>query len=284
MPPRPLLIAAFLPPLAMGPATRASKRRRVAAAPAKALPSQRAHAPAAAAASAPAPRAPPAAPAPLVVLAHGAGAGSGHAWMQAWRARLAARLGAPVVCFDFPYMAAAGRRPPDRMPVLVSAFRDAVVAAVAAHPAAAAGGVVLAGKSMGGRVALYLAEQHGEELGVVGCVAFGYPASGKDEDRRRLPGRTSRPLMLVQGDRDVVARIGDVRGIVSAFDGEAGLLEVLEVEAGNHSLEVTKTWLKKNEQTQDDVDAGIAAAVAAWLDNKVRKTARTPRIGVEEGS
>jgi uncharacterized protein len=235
--------------------TRATKRRRLAASPAPATASA---------------AAPPASPltrtgAPLVVFAHGAGAGSSHAWMQGWRARLAARLRAPVHTFDFPYVA-AGKKAPNNMPVLVAAFREAVLAARAAYPEAAEAGVLLAGKSMGSRAGLFLAEEHGEELGVVGCVAFGYPATGKDLERRRLPQRTKRPLMIVNGTMDIIAKIADVRAVVDGFCGRDGLLELVVVEGANHSLEANKTWLRKNGKSQEDVDAGIADAVAAWCE------------------
>jgi predicted alpha/beta-hydrolase family hydrolase len=58
--------------------------------------------------------------APTLVLAHGAGAGHDHPWMRRVAQRLADR-GVRVVTFNFPYID-AGRRLPDREPVLEDAY------------------------------------------------------------------------------------------------------------------------------------------------------------------
>ena len=72
---------------------------------------------------------------PSFVFAHGAGAPSSSAWMVAWRGRLGT-LG-DVVAFDYPYMR-AGRKAPDRLPVLIAAHR----AVLAEAPARADGAAV----------------------------------------------------------------------------------------------------------------------------------------------
>src|SRR5882757_8197252 len=89
---------------------------------------------------------------PVILFAHGAGAPSGSAWMRAWARRLG-ELG-EVVPFDYPYMQ-AGRKAPDRQPVLVAAHAAALDGARArlGHDRP----VVLAGKSMGSRVGCHLA-------------------------------------------------------------------------------------------------------------------------------
>src|SRR5690349_21360188 len=102
----------------------------------------------------------------LILFAHGAGAPSKSGWMRAWARRLGA-LG-DVVTFDYPYMK-AGRKSPDKQPVLVAAHAAALDEARAKHP----GKAVLAGKSMGSRMGCHLAvERPGE---VAALVCFGYP-------------------------------------------------------------------------------------------------------------
>src|SRR5688572_1419938 len=86
----------------------------------------------------------------LVLFAPGAGAPTSSAWMVAWRQRLE-RLG-QVVPFDYPYQR-AGKKSPDRPPVLVSSHRAEVARVRAEH----AGPIVLAGKSMGGRIGCHVA-------------------------------------------------------------------------------------------------------------------------------
>src|SRR4051812_34676383 len=103
----------------------------------------------------------------VVVLAHGAGAPSASGCMRAWARRLGA-VG-EVVTFDYPYMK-AGRKSPDRPPVLVAAHAAALDEARAKHP----GPAVLAGKSMGSRIGCHLAVDRGGD-GIAALVCFGYP-------------------------------------------------------------------------------------------------------------
>lgn len=191
---------------------------------------------------------------PLFLFAHGAGAPSTSTWMLGWQRRLAT-LGR-VVAFDYPYMA-AGRRAPDPLPKLIAAHRDALHQARASH----AGPVVLAGKSMGGRVGCHVAL----EEDVDALVCFGYPLkgagkSGKLRDRVLLDLET--PVLFIQGTRDPLCPLellDDVREKMSARS------ELYVVQGGNHSLEVTKKELARSDQTADDVDLGILRAVEHFV-------------------
>src|ERR1051326_6496318 len=98
----------------------------------------------------------------IFLFAH-AGGGMNAPLMTAAASGLEAR-GLGVVRFEFRYMK-AGRRVPDREPVLLQAWRDVV----AEHGGGAA--VSIGGKSMGGRMASMVAD----ELGVRPLVCFGYP-------------------------------------------------------------------------------------------------------------
>src|SRR5690606_18290536 len=96
---------------------------------------------------------------PLVLLAHGAGAPYTSPFMVAVARGLAAR-GLCVVRFHFPYMEAAQRagttKPPDPEKRLLATWRAMIDRALALR---GHGPLVLAGKSMGGRMAsLLLAE------------------------------------------------------------------------------------------------------------------------------
>ena len=102
-----------------------------------------------------------------------------------------------VVAFDYPYMR-AGRKAPDRLPVLIDAHR----AVLAKAQARAKGPVFLIGKSMGGRVGCHLAL----EEPVAGVICLGYPlqsgATGAMRDEVLLALRT--PILFVQGSRDAL--------------------------------------------------------------------------------
>ncbi len=196
----------------------------------------------------------------LVVFAHGAGAGHQSPFMRRLAARLASG-GLDVLTFDFPYMA-AGRKLPDRAPVLEDAFRAAVEAGVG-HLAGRVRAVVVAGKSMGGRMATHLAAQPDRwtsPVPLVAAVAFGYPLhppGPRGGDRVSHLAHLTVPTLVVQGTRDTFGGPDDVRTAAAG----APRVEVLAVETGDHSLKVTRA----SGQSQDAVEAGIADAVAAFV-------------------
>jgi uncharacterized protein len=147
--------------------------------------------------------------APLTVaLAHGAGAPMDSPFMAVYASGLAAR-GHRVVRFEFPYMAARRddgvRRPPNRAPVLIETWQ-----AVIDHLGTT--GLVIGGKSLGGRVASMVAD----EAGVRGLICLGYPfhAPGREADDRRLGhmGDIRTPTLIVQGERDALGNVDDVAG------------------------------------------------------------------------
>ena len=83
-----------------------------------------------------------------MLLAHGAGADR-NALPLVVTARALAAAGIPSLRFDFPYRA-AGRKAPDRPPVLLAAVREAA-AELAALTGLPPDRLVLGGRSMGGR-------------------------------------------------------------------------------------------------------------------------------------
>jgi predicted alpha/beta-hydrolase family hydrolase len=192
---------------------------------------------------------------PLILFAPGAGAPSTSAWMRRWAARLGT-IGA-VVPLDYPY-ARAGRKSPDKLPVLVAAHREALADARARHP----GPAVLVGKSMGGRVACHVAVE--EPPGAIArIVCLGYPLRGQKgqlRDEVLLALRT--PVLFVQGSRDTLCPLADLEPVRSRMTA-ASALHV--VEGGNHSLEVGVRALATRGETQDDVDARALAAIAAFV-------------------
>lgn len=167
---------------------------------------------------------------PTLVLAHGAGAGSAHPWMRYVAAELEAR-GVRVVTFDFPYMA-AGRRFPDRAPVLESAFADAWARLVAD----AKGPVFAGGKSMGGRIASQVAAKDDFSPPPTGLIFFGYPLHppGNPEQRRdrHLPD-IALPMLFMHGTRDPFGTRGEMKELIEELP--TSTLSI--VEGGDHSLQ-----------------------------------------------
>lgn len=199
--------------------------------------------------------------APLILFAPGAGAPSTSPWMQAWRARLA-RLG-PVVTFDYPYMR-AGKKAPDRLPRLLAAHREALAAARAAHPGRA---VVLAGKSMGSRVGCHVViEELAEDpAAALALVCLGYPlvgVNGKVRDEVLLALRT--PVLFVQGTRDRLCPLEHLARVRARMSAPTALHVV---EAGDHSLEVTRAHARATGVDQAASDAAAFAAVRDFVSN-----------------
>jgi predicted alpha/beta-hydrolase family hydrolase len=193
---------------------------------------------------------------PSILFAHGAGAPSASAWMRAWRERLAT-IG-DVTAFDYPYMR-AGRKTPDRPPVLIAAHREAL----AGVRARAAGPVFLAGKSMGGRIGCHVALE--EE--VAGLVCLGYPlvAGGSGAVRDEVLLALRAPILFVQGTRDALCplpRLEEVRARMTA----PNRLHV--VDGGNHSLEVAGG--KRAADAQRDSDAAVLEAIRRFVEEAAK--------------
>src|SRR5262245_32891144 len=180
----------------------------------------------------------------LFVCAHGAGAGQSHPFMVRYARGLAER-GFDVVTFNFAYME-AGKKSPDRAPVLEDTFRRVIIAA-AAHRQVKSTRLFIGGKSMGGRMATHLAAateswpDNAPPLG--GVVVFGYPLNPPGGPSRVSPDRGSQllriavPTLIVQGTRDSFGGPDDVTRAVERAGGNPAIA-VQAVEGGDHSLTV----------------------------------------------
>jgi predicted alpha/beta-hydrolase family hydrolase len=156
----------------------------------------------------------------LLVLWHGAG-GDVTERSLATVAAAAARDGALVVRARFPYRV-AGKRAPDRMPLLLASARESIDAA-AALPNAGGRKLVLGGRSMGGRVASLLVS---DGLHADGLVFLSYPLhpAGKPDKLRdaHLPAIRC-PMLFVQGDRDTLCELELLRPVLKKLGRRAQL-------------------------------------------------------------
>lgn len=171
---------------------------------------------------------PPGAAATLV-LAHGAGSGMRTPFMAALAEGLAA-AGVATLRFEFPYMA-AGRKPPDRPPRLLQAWRAAFAAATERSPTPPLAG----GKSMGGRIASMAAA---EGMPAAGLVFLGYPLhppGRPDRLRDEHLAAVTAPMLFIQGDRDPFATPSLLRTVIERLGDRA---QLLSVPGGDHSLRV----------------------------------------------
>ena len=191
------------------------------------------------------------------MLAHGAGGGQTSVFMVQAARELPAR-GITVATFDFPYMA-AGRRPPDKAPVLEAHWR-AVIDHVRGREEVAGLPLFIGGKSMGGRIASQVAA--GGAAGIAGLIFFGYPLHppGRPEQRRdaHLPAIRV-PMLFIQGSRDQFGAAAELRALLPRRDHAAVLVEIGD---GDHSF---KTRLKVTGRKPDTALIDVFDAAAAFI-------------------
>lgn len=192
----------------------------------------------------------------VVVLAHGAGSRLDHPLHQRVCAAVAA-AGYATLGFNFGYTQ-AGRRSPDPMARLRSAYRDVVDWVRAEHPDRP---VAIGGRSMGGRVASLLVA---EGLVPAGLVLLNYPLLPAN----RRPDSTPRtehwpdlkgPVLFVHGTRD---RLFDDEVFVQHRPLLANAaVTVHTIDDADHGFAVPK----RAGRSPDDVAAEVGQAVADWL-------------------
>ncbi len=193
-------------------------------------------------------------PEPAFLLAPGAGAPSSHARMRTF-AGLLGTIGL-VEPFDYPY-ALEGRRRPDPLPKLIAAHRAALAALRAKHD----GPIVLAGKSMGGRVGCHVALVDP----VQAVICFGYPlcaAGDRSKLRDQVLLELKTPVMFAQGTRDPLCPLDLLEGVRNRMRAPSTLYVV---EGGDHSLIVAKAALKALGSSQEEVDESILIAITLFL-------------------
>ena len=178
-----------------------------------------------------------------VLLTPGASAGRDQPALVAVEKALAP---VPVERMDFPYRT-AGRKSPDKAPVLIDAVREGA-AALATRTALAPERVVLGGRSMGGRMCSMAVA---EGLAALGLVLISYPLHppGKPENSRteHLP-KLDVPCLFVSGTRD-------------AF----GTVEELEAATASIPGPVTHVWLDGGDHGLRRRDDEVASIVRDWV-------------------
>jgi predicted alpha/beta-hydrolase family hydrolase len=200
-----------------------------------------------------------------IALAHGAGAGMRHAFMEAVSERLTS-AGVAVFRYQFPYIE-QGRRAPDPPGVLVATVRAAIETAAQTAPDLL---LFAGGKSLGGRMTSTAAAQRALP-GVRGIAFFGFPlhAPGRPGRARAEHLREVKlPLLFLQGTRDPLADLGELRPVLDDL-GERAQLHV--VDGGDHSFHVPR----RSGRSDADVQGELCARVVKWM-SEVGPTAMGP--------
>jgi predicted alpha/beta-hydrolase family hydrolase len=177
-----------------------------------------------------------------IALAHGAGAAMDSPFMDYFARGLGER-GYRVVRFEYPYMASkrvTGKaKPPDREPVLRETWLRVI-------EKLGAKGLVIGGKSMGGRIASLVAD----EAGVAGLVCLGYPFHpvGKRDKLRVEHLKTIKTrTLIVQGERDPFGNREEVAGYKLSK-----AVRVVWMTDGEHSFTPRKASGRTEEQTWEE--------------------------------
>lgn len=156
-------------------------------------------------------------------------------------------LGVAVERMDFPYTK-AGRRAPDRPPVLIQAVREGA----ARLADAGVDDLYLGGRSMGGRICSMAVA---EGLPAAGLVLISYPLHppGKPENLRtaHFPDLHV-PSLFVSGTRDTFGRPDELEAATEAIPGE-----------------VTHVWIEGGDHGLRGKDAAVVEAVTGWLAPRV---------------
>jgi hypothetical protein len=155
--------------------------------------------------------------------------------------RAMSALGGTVVRMDFPYRK-AGRRSPDRPPVLIRAVVDEAEAL-----RGLVGRLLLGGRSMGGRMCSVAVA---EGLPADGLVLISYPLhppGRRDRKRDEHFPRLRVPCLFVSGTRDTFASPDELQSAARAIPGP-----------------VSFSWIEGKDHGLRGADAAVAEAVVSW--------------------
>lgn len=189
------------------------------------------------------------------VLAHGAGAGMTHPFMTAVAAGLAER-GIATLRYQFPHMEGARRRP-DPPRLAQATVRAAVAAAQSALPEIP---LIAGGKSFGGRMTSQ-AQAEQPLPGVRGLAFLGFPlhpAGRPSAERGRHLFDVQVPMLFLQGTRDTLAALDELRPLCKALGKRATLRLFADAD---HSFHVPA----RSGRTDAQVRSDMLDALADWI-------------------
>jgi predicted alpha/beta-hydrolase family hydrolase len=191
----------------------------------------------------------------LYLFAHGAGAGMTHRAMESNAQGLANR-GIATLRYQFPYMEKGSRRP-DPPKIAHAAVRAAAAEALRLAPDLR---LFAGGRSFGGRMTSQA--QALEPLpGVQGLAFLGFPLHPAGEpgtERAEHLSRVRVPMLFVSGDRDALAELALLEGVVADL-GELTKLHL--IAHADHSFKVAAKSGRRSTEAEDEA----LDAIADWM-------------------
>jgi predicted alpha/beta-hydrolase family hydrolase len=174
-----------------------------------------------------------------------------------------ASKGVRVVRFEFPYMRArrerGGRGAPDREPVLRESWLSVI------GQLGGGEGLVIGGKSLGGRIASLIAD----EANVEGLICLGYPfhpPGNPDRLRTKHLAALRTPTLIVQGSRDPFGPREEVLGYSLSPS-----IRIVWIGDGDHSW---KPRARSGRTEKQNLEEAIAA-IGEFLGNLTQARSRT---------
>jgi predicted alpha/beta-hydrolase family hydrolase len=199
------------------------------------------------------------------VMAPGASLGHDSKFLVTFGELLSER-GLDVITFNFPFLQRGSKRP-DGMPRIEHCYQS-VMKRVAATPALAHQPLIAGGKSMGGRVASFLAARPGGfEQPIAGLIFLGYPlhAPQRPEQLRVAHFPDVRvPMLFVQGTRDPFGTPLQLEPVLSTLEMPVRIHKVM---GGDHSFGLPRKWAGAEPQVFD----AAARAIVEWVTSDVLK-------------
>jgi hypothetical protein len=191
-----------------------------------------------------------------VILAHGAGNDMNHPLLGAMSLGLV-EAGYLTLRFNFLYRE-KGRKRPDGQDVLMTTWQCAYQF-LRDHQVYRPKRILVAGKSMGGRVASQMVAEG--LLPVARLIFLGYPLhppGKKDNLRDSHFSRISIPMLFFAGTRDSLCDVAVLESVLKRLSAH-WRLEV--IKGGDHSFRLPKSA----DQTQDQVYQEILEKTLEWL-------------------
>lgn len=199
------------------------------------------------------------------LLAPGAGTSAEHPSLVSLADAIATELSVPAHRMDFPYRK-AGRRAPDRTPVLVEAVKTEAVE-LAERVGTTTARLVLGGRSMGGRMCS-MAVAEGLPVAALVLVCYPLHPPGKPDKLRveHFPGITV-PCLFVSGTRDAFATPDELTVHTAAIAGP-----------------VTHVWIERADHSLSKRESEVAAAAVDWLRSLPSVSAAGRSVGLRSSS
>jgi len=186
-----------------------------------------------------------------IYLAHGAGAGHQTSdFLALFSSSLTQQHSRSVMPVTFSYMAqqelTGKRRPPAKFASLVPEFIEQIPTEE---------NVIVAGKSMGGRVAAQLSEQ--DNVKAIICLGFPFHPPGKPEKNRlSFLTNVSVPCLIIQGTRDAFGKPDWVNN--QDFNTH---IDIQWYEGADHDFKT----LKKQNLSPEQVVNDLSHLIETWL-------------------